>query len=138
SGAAAAQADFLDGVKLLHNFGYDEAIEAFQRAQKADPNFVLAYWGEAMARNYTLWAEQNVDAARAALANLAPTPAARSAKAGTARERMYLQAVEALYGTGTKAERDAAYAARMAALARAYPQDVEAQVFNGLATMGLT
>jgi len=138
SGARLAQADFLEGVKLLHNFGYEEAIEAFQRAEKADPGFALAYWGEAMAHNYTLWSEQHVDAARAALARLAPTPAERGAKAKTHRERLYLGAVEALYGTGSKAERDAAYAAKMDELAKTYPNDVEAQVFDALAIMGLT
>lgn len=57
SGSKAAQEPFLRGVKLLHNFQYDDAILAFQEAQKADPDFALAYWGEAMAHNYTLWAE---------------------------------------------------------------------------------
>src|SRR4051794_5211572 len=58
SGNKTAQAPFLRGVKLLHNFQYEDAVEAFQAAQKADPDFALAYWGEAMAHNYTLWAEQ--------------------------------------------------------------------------------
>ena len=34
SGAPAAQAAFLDGVKSLHSFQFDEAAVAFQRAQK--------------------------------------------------------------------------------------------------------
>src|SRR4051794_35059870 len=63
SGKAEAQTPFLRGVRLLHNFEYEEAIEAFQQAQKADPNFALAYWGEAMAHNYTLWAEQHTEQA---------------------------------------------------------------------------
>jgi hypothetical protein len=102
SGNRAAQAPFLKGVKLLHNFQYEQAIQAFQNAQKADPGFALAYWGEAMAHNYTLWAEQHTDQARAALAKLGPTPEARAAKAKTASEKMWLGAVEALYGPGTK------------------------------------
>src|SRR5881275_669237 len=65
SGNAAAQGAFLRGVKLLHNFEYQDAIESFQAAERADPNFALAYWGEAMAHNYTLWAEQHTDRARA-------------------------------------------------------------------------
>lgn len=136
SGSAAAQAPFLTGVKYLHNFEYDEAAAAFQQAQKADPDFALAYWGEGMAQNYTLWSEQYPDKARAALSKLGPTPEARAAKAKTDREKMWLAAVEALYGTGTKFERDVAYADRMDALFKAYPDDTEARVFDALATMG--
>jgi len=136
SGNLAAQGPFLRGVKLLHNFQYDEAIEAFQNAQKADPNFALAYWGEAMSHNYTLWAEQHTDQARAILQKLGPTVEARAAKARSAREKAWLAAVEALYGSGSKYERDLAYADRMDALFEAYPDDLEARVFDALATMG--
>jgi len=136
SGNAAAQAPFLRGVKLLHNFEYGAAAASFQAAQKADPNFALAYWGEAMAYNHGLWAEQDAGEARTALGRLGSTPQARSAKAGTPREKMYLAAVEALYGPGTKFERDGLYADKMDALAKAYPDDVEAQTFDALATLG--
>ena len=136
SGKPAAQAPFLRGVKLLHNFQYEEAINAFQQAQKADPDFALAYWGEAMAHNYTLWAEQHTDQARAILARLGATPEARSAKAKTAQEKMWMGAVEALYGPGTKYERDEAYADSMDAIFAAYPNDLEARTFDALATMG--
>ena len=136
SGKPEAQADFLRGVKLLHNFQYPDAVTAFQAAQKTDPDFVLAYWGEAMAHNYTLWSEQHYEEANAALAKLAPTPSQRAAKAKTQREREYLAAVETLYGAGTKFERDVAFADKMDALARTYPDDVEAQAFDALATLG--
>ena len=136
SGNQAAQAPFLRGVKLLHNFQYEEAIDAFQQAERAGRDFALAYWGEAMAHNYTLWAEQHTDEARKILAKLGPTSEARAAKAKTEREKMWLSAVEALYGTGTKYERDEAYADKMDALHAAYPDDTEALVFDALATMG--
>jgi hypothetical protein len=136
SGKPAAQAPFLRGVKLLHNFQYEDSVEAFQQAEKADLDFALAYWGEAMAHNYTLWSEQHTDQARAALAKLGPTPEARAAKAKSPEEKMWLAAVEALYGPGTKYERDEAYADRMDALFAAYPDDVEARTFDALATMG--
>jgi tetratricopeptide (TPR) repeat protein len=136
SGNAAAQAPFLRGVKLLHNFQYPGAVRAFQEAQRADPGFALAYWGEAMAHNYTLWAEQHTDEAQAVLRKLGPTPEARGQKAVTDRERSWLAAVEALYGAGTKLERDLVYADRMDALLAAYPDDIEARVFAALATMG--
>ena len=68
SGAPAAQEAFLTGVKALHNFQFDEAAVAFQAAQKADPDFALAYWGEAMTYNHPVWMQQDAAAARAALA----------------------------------------------------------------------
>jgi tetratricopeptide (TPR) repeat protein len=86
SGNEAAQVPFLRGVKLLHNFQYEDAIEAFQQAQKVDPDFALAYWGEAMAHNYTLWAEQHTDQARAILAKLGATPEARGEGQDATRE----------------------------------------------------
>src|SRR5206468_8770067 len=43
SGRPAAQAPFLRGVKLLHNFQFEEAIEAVQPAPKADPASALSY-----------------------------------------------------------------------------------------------
>ncbi len=68
SGAAAAQPAFVRGVLLLHSFEYDDAIDAFRQAQKADPGFAMAYWGEAMAYNQPLWLNENLDKARATLA----------------------------------------------------------------------
>src|SRR3954468_4027709 len=48
SGAAAAQETFLRGLALLHNFEYPDAAEQFRKAQQIDPDFAMAYWGEAM------------------------------------------------------------------------------------------
>ena len=98
SGAPAAQADFLRGLALLHDFEFPSAAKAFRQAETADPNFAMAYWGEAMSYNHPLWAQQDAPAARAALSRLAPTPEERLAKAKTQREKDYLHAVEILYG----------------------------------------
>lgn len=136
-GNAAAQAPFLRGLALLHNFEYSSAADAFRAAQAADPTFVLAYWGEAMTYNHALWAEQDATAARAALARLGPTPAARAAKVRSAREGQWLGAVEALYGTGSKFERDYAYSDRMKAVFVADANDVDARSFYALSIMGL-
>jgi hypothetical protein len=73
SGSAPAQPAFLRGVLLLHSFEYDDAIASFHEAQRLDPGFALAYWGEAMCFNQTLWFNENLEKARAALARLAPT-----------------------------------------------------------------
>ncbi len=136
SGSQAAQGPFIRGVLLLHSFEYDDAIAAFREAQRLDPAFALAYWGEALSYNQPLWYNENVEKARAALARLAPTPAARQAKAPTAREKGYLDAVEKLFATGAKSARDQAYADRMGQLSRANPQDDEAAVLYALALLG--
>jgi tetratricopeptide (TPR) repeat protein len=122
----------------LHNFQYEDAVEAFQEAQRLDPGFALAYWGEAMAYNQTLWLNQDVEMARRILQKLAPTAEARAKKAGTDRERGFLQAAEVLFGDGDKEARDRAYAEAMGRLAAAYPEDLEAQCFHALALLGTT
>jgi tetratricopeptide (TPR) repeat protein len=136
SGAAPAQPDFLQGLAMLHDFEYESAAQAFRRSEAIDPGFAMAYWGEAMTFNHPIWMEQDLGAARAALATLAPTPAERRAKAQTEREKAYLDAVEVLYGDGSKQERDFRYEAAMAALHEQYRDDVDAAAFYGLSILG--
>ncbi|HEY8132792.1 MAG TPA: hypothetical protein VII12_12985, partial [Thermoanaerobaculia bacterium] len=131
SGKPEAQAAFLRGVLLMHNFAYPQAERAFVEAQKIDPKFALAYWGEAMACNHPIWNQVDVEAARRVLQNLAPLKSSV-----TPRERGYIEAVEALYGDGDKIARDQAYERAMQRLATANPDDVEAQVFWSLAILG--
>lgn len=135
SGAVAAQGDFLRGVAWLHSFGYEEAIEAFQAAQAKDPQFMMAYWGESVAFSQPLWFQEEPDKGRAVLAKLAATPEVRAAKATTDRERGFLRAVEALWGSGERPARAAAYAEAMGALSRAYPADDEVQIFHALSLL---
>jgi tetratricopeptide (TPR) repeat protein len=138
SGHAAAQAEFARGVLLLHSFEYGPAAEAFRATQRKDPGFALAYWGEALSCTHPIWNQQDLPAARAVLARLGPDPAARAARAGSHRERMYLEAVEALYGEGSKPARDTLYARAMDRLVAAHPEDDEARAFRALALMGLS
>jgi tetratricopeptide (TPR) repeat protein len=135
SGAAAAQAEFLRGLAQLHNFEYDDAALHFRQAQKIDPDFAMAYWGEAMTKNHGVWHEQDQRAALEALSRLGATPAARQAKAPTEREKLYLGAVETLYGDGSKEQRDQKYMAEMARLHQRYPADVDAAAFYALAIL---
>jgi tetratricopeptide (TPR) repeat protein len=135
SGSTAAQEPFLRGVAWLHSFGYEDALDAFRAAQKIDPSFALAYWGEAMSFSQPLWFFEEVPQARAALAKLGPTADARIAKAKTPREQGFMRAVEALFGPGEKPARHAAFAAEMAKVAGANPEDDEAQTFYALALL---
>jgi tetratricopeptide (TPR) repeat protein len=135
SGSPAAQAEFLRGVAWLHSFGYEDAIDAFRAAQKIDPSFALAYWGEAMSFSQPLWFFEEVDKGRVALAKLGPTAEARIAKAKTPREQGFMRAAEALFGAGDKTARAAAHAQAMAKVAAAHPADDEAQTFYALALL---
>ena len=146
STAPAARPAFLRGVLWLHSFEYDHAAEAFRQAQRQDPGDVMSYWGEALSYTHPLWGQQDAPAARAALARLAPSRAARLARARTPRERAYLDAVETLYDStvapdgppnGARARRDTAYAAAMDRLRAAYPADDDAALFVALAGMGV-
>jgi tetratricopeptide (TPR) repeat protein len=137
SGSTKAQPQFIRGVLLLHNFHYDQAAAAFREAQKLDPGFALAYWGEALSYTHQVWNQQSLEPARRALARLAPTTAARLAKVRTQRERMYLASAEALYGEGSKPRRDTLYAEALERLVQAQPDDDEAKVFLSVALLGL-
>jgi len=136
SGAAEAQRHFLRGLAALHNFAYEEAVESFQKAQQIDPGFAIAYWGEAMAYNQTLWLNQNADEARKILLRLGPTPEARAAKAGTEKEKAFLRSAEILFGAGEKKERDLLYAQAMGQVYQRYPGDPEVACFYALALLG--
>ena len=89
-----------------------------------------------MTYNHPVWMQQDRDAALAALGRLASTREARAAKAKTQREKDYLDAVDVLYGEGEKNARDGAYADRMAALHRKYPDDVDGAAFYALSLLG--
>jgi tetratricopeptide (TPR) repeat protein len=138
SGAKSAQPAFIRGMLLLHSFEYEDAAAAFREAQRADPGFALAYWGEAMTHNHPVWNEQNLDTARAILRRLAPTPEARALKAPTARERAWLETAEILFGEGEKPRRDTLYSVALERLTMSYPDDREAQALFALSLMGLS
>jgi len=131
SGKPEAQAAFLRGVLLLHNFAYPQAQRAFADAEKIDPKFVLAYWGEAMTHNHPIWNQVDLEAGRRILQELRPLKAS-----ATPREQGYVEALEALYGDGNKTTRDHAYENAMQRLANSNPNDVEAQVFWALSILG--
>src|SRR5690349_9600802 len=105
SGSPQAQVHFLRGLAALHSFWFEEALDEFRESTKIDPEFVMGYWGEAMSYNHPLWAEQDTESGRKTLEKI------KDASKITPRERAYVEAVRALYGTGDKLTRDKAYRA---------------------------
>ena len=136
SAQSGAEPIYFKGVAALHQFEYEDANQAFQQARTIDPGFVMAYWGEAMTYNQTLWRNENVQAGRQALARLGATPAARRAKARGPREQGFLAAVDALFADGDADTRRRHYADTMAQLYLRLPDDPDVASFYALALLG--
>src|SRR5882762_8325458 len=131
----AVGAKFDRGLALLHNFWYRRALEGFQQVSNVDPECAIAYWGAAMTYNHPLW-----DAPSAADETAAWGFAQKglAAKRMSSHERLYLNAVAALFkdsGAGLKAARDAAYRDAMTTAYASFPDD-ETKLFYGLAILG--
>ncbi len=135
--SAEAQSAFIEGMMLLHLFEYEFAREEFLRAQSLEPDFALAYWGEAMTHNHPVWDEQDLSLGRAALLKLGATADARQEKTSDAKEKGFLAALEVLYGEGPKSARDIAYMREMERMASLYPSDHEVQLFYALSLFGV-
>src|SRR5882762_5493668 len=64
SGSPDAQSHFLRGLAALHSFWFDEALDEFRKSTEIEPDFMMGYWGEVMALNHPLWAQQDTDSGR--------------------------------------------------------------------------
>ncbi|MCY7409316.1 MAG: hypothetical protein LH473_03515, partial [Chitinophagales bacterium] len=131
-----AQSFFMKGMLLLHSFEYDDAAENFVKAALADSTCVMAYWGEAMTYNHTLWRYQDYEKGNAALNKLDTASDKRILKATVNLEKDFIAAVNILYGKGNKASRDSIYAAYMEELYKKYPGNNEVAAFYSLALLG--
>ena len=143
SGAPEAQKKFIQGVLYMHSFEYDPAAVAFRNAQAIDPDFAMAFWGEAMTNHHSLWRVQNQQAAQDVLNKLGKTSAERAAKAPTQREKDFIHAAEILFGMTEetqgldKLERDVHYRNAMKRVHMNYPDDLEARALYGLSILGV-
>ena len=136
SASGPAQDHFVRGVTIMHSFGWKQARAEFQAAQRLDPDFALAYWGEALCYNHPLIGEWDRETPMAVLRRLGDTPEARLAKAPTHREKGFVRAVEALFlGDGDTLTRRRAYMAAMRDLYEDYPDDEEVAAFYALSLL---
>ena len=133
--SAAAAADFDSALALLHNFWYLRALERFTEVLKNDPKCAMAYWGATMTYNHPFWDPPSQADEKAAWALVQK---GLSAPEASAREKLYVAAVAALYrdaGSGSKTTRDRNYRDAMAAAYAQYPDD-ETALFYGLSILG--
>ena len=136
SGNSIAEPAFEKGLLLLHSFEYKDARTAFLEAQKLDSTFAMAYWGEAMTYNHSLWQRQEREKAIAALNKLAPTAEKRANLAPTAIQKDFLKSLDILFGEGTKYERDLAYNQFLEGLTQKYPDNNEIASFYAISLLG--
>jgi tetratricopeptide (TPR) repeat protein len=131
-----AQKQFNQAVAILHCFGYEEALHAFNAVATTDPNCGMAYWGIAMTYYHPIWAPPN--AQELAKAKEAIDKAKVTGKP-TDREKSYIDAIATFYQdyeTVSHMDRAKKYRDAMKAVADANPSDNEASIFYALALLG--
>ena len=128
SANADAQKFFDQGVILVYGFNHDEAARSFRRAAELDPQMPLAHWGLAMATgpNYN---ETAIPAERLKAAHEAVRRGLALAARAPEHERAYLEALAKRFSADPGADQKKLwldYREAMRALARRYPDDLEA------------
>ena len=134
TGNAEAATQFEKGLLLLHSFEYQDARESFLKAQELDPKMAMAYWGEAMTYNHSLWREQDFEKATIALQNLDNF---NYKKTCSELELDFINAVKILYQPELEKKiRDENYASFMEGLTEKYPDNHEVAAFYALSLLG--
>ncbi len=130
--AASTSSDFERGVAMLHSFWYEEARKEFLSVAAADPSCAMAQWGLAMTEWRPFWDGMPEERR---LAGIAEIDKASRLLPATDRERRYVSSLsDYLHGNPEQNEAAlAGYVKAMGTLYKAYPDDVEAQAFYGLA-----
>lgn len=135
SGSGDAQLHFELGVGYLHSFGMTQAQEEFRTAQEIDPDFAMAYWGEAFTYQHPFFGQIS-DGPGEALRKLGASSEERLAKAPTAREKGFLRAAEAYALTvGGMKERRIAWMQAMEALYQDHADDDEVKAFYAVSLL---
>ncbi|MEX2015457.1 MAG: hypothetical protein WD873_02395 [Candidatus Hydrogenedentales bacterium] len=134
-----AQRFFDQGLRLSYAFNHREALRAFNEAIRLDPEFAMAYWGQALVLGPNLnmaMQEESIPHIWSAIEE------AQKFKANASeRERDHIEALAKRYSPDPKADRaalDQAYADAMRALVEKYPDDLDAATLYASALMNQT
>jgi tetratricopeptide (TPR) repeat protein len=136
--APIAQRYFDQGLRLYYAFNHAEAIRAFAEGARRDPGCAMCWWGVALSHGPNINAP--MDTAAVAPAWAALKKAQRVAGRGKQVERALIAALAKRYAADPAADRarlDSAYARAMAAVARDYPTDDDAQTLASESMMDL-
>jgi tetratricopeptide (TPR) repeat protein len=119
-----AQKFFDQGLRLNYGFNHAEALRAFRKAQKLDPECAMCYWGEALALGPNINSPMFPDAVAPAFAAMSKAKAL--AVKASDKERALIGALTARYSNDPKAERpplEMAYAEAMGKVVALFPRD---------------
>ncbi len=134
SAEGSAQKEFLTGMLALHSFWYPEARTHFRKAKEINPDFAMAYWGEALTHDHPIWGQHDQSAGYKVLNEMD----GRTTLAMNEREEDYIEAVRLLFEPEADMDRRRIqYAQKMNAIYEKYPGDDEALVLSALAEMSL-
>ena len=132
--SADAQKEFERALAMLHSFFFPETVKAFNAIPQTDPSCAIAYWGIAISQRPNPLVGP-FDAATLKR-GLDAIEKGESIGPKTQRERDWLAALKEYYKAYDKVDQDTRtqnYAKAMEALAKKYPDDVEAKIFWALA-----
>lgn len=135
TGLPEAQEHFKNGLLFLHSFEYEAASAEFELAREKDKSMAMAYWGEAMTCNHSIWQRQKKEKALQILSEFAATPEERAAKIKTDLEKDFFAAIEILFGEGTKYDRDIAYQKYLEKMTKKYPGHHEVSAFYAISLL---
>ncbi len=133
-----AQQYFDQGLRLVYGFNHAEAIRSFTRATELDPACAMCWWGIAYA--YGPHVNAGMDSASGVKAYEAAQKALSLSLNASPWKRAYIRAVAARYApvpSLNRANLDSAYARGMAAVARSYPNDLDAAALYAESLMDL-
>jgi hypothetical protein len=131
-----AQRYFDQGLSLCYAFNHKEAIRSFEAAARYDTNLAMAWWGVAYAYGPHVNKPMTKDDNDSAWSALRQAMALRGR--ASAKEQAYITALTSRYQeqfTEDRSALDKAYAAGMRNVAKAYPDDLDAQTLLAEALM---
>ncbi len=131
---------FQTGVKLLHTYEFPEAIWSMREAQRLDPGFAMAYWGEIIASRMLVWYATNEHLGMSALQRMdANVDFSRLSPLETG----FIDAARELISPNPKMlkpyEKGSPYwqfRNKMAELHQTFPDDHDVKVFYGYSILG--
>ena len=129
-----AQKQFERALAMLHSFFFPETIKTFSAIPETDPSCAIAYWGIAISQRPNPLVPP-FDAATLKR-GLEAIEKGEAIGAKTERERDWLAALKEFYKDYDTVDQDTRtknYEKAMEALAKKYPNDVEAKIFWALA-----